>query len=69
MVTKEQAMTANNFVCLDANNADGTLVRQRRNGTTRTWKTRPNDFVVPVKHGLCGYTSITRSNAHRFDVA
>lgn len=69
MITKEQAMNANSFICLDVNNADGTPARLRRNGKTKTWKTRPNDFMVPVKYGLYGHTYITHENAHRFDIA
>ena len=33
-------------------NSDGTALRARRNGATKTWKTRPGAFRVPVKHGL-----------------
>lgn len=33
-------------------NADGTALRCRVNGKIKTWKTRPNDFQLPVKHGL-----------------
>jgi hypothetical protein len=33
-------------------NADGSALRARCNGTVKTWKTRPYDFRVPVKHGL-----------------
>lgn len=34
----------------------------RRNGRTKTWKTRPGEFRIPVKAGLraCGY--ITNGN-------
>lgn len=33
-------------------NNDGTALRCRVNGKIKTWKTRPNDFQLPVKHGL-----------------
>lgn len=33
-------------------NADGTPKRCRVNGKMKTWKTRPNDWLLPVKHGL-----------------
>lgn len=36
----------------DEKNADGTCVRWRVNGAVKTWKTRPNEFRVPVKHGM-----------------
>jgi hypothetical protein len=34
----------------------GSYWKLRRNGQTQTWKTRPNDFSIPVKAGLkaCG---------------
>lgn len=65
MVTKEQAVTANEFihtlVC-------GKVERWRRNGKTQVWKTRPNEFKVPVKHGLYSYGYITQDNAHLFNI-
>jgi hypothetical protein len=45
------------------------LVHWRRNGKTKTWKTRPTHFSVPVKYGLYGYGYITHDNAHEFHVA
>lgn len=38
-------------------NADGTPQRWRVNGKPMTWKTRPNEVRVPIKHGLysCAY--------------
>jgi hypothetical protein len=44
-------------------------VRIRRNGQTKTWKTRPNDFRIPVKYGLRECFYITPDNAHLFCVA
>lgn len=32
--------------------ADGTPTRCRVNGKCQTWKTRPDEFKLPVKHGL-----------------
>jgi hypothetical protein len=34
-------------------------VRWRRNGKTKTWKTRPGEFQIPIKHGLRSYDYIT----------
>ena len=49
MITKEQAMTATLF------HRDGDChYTYRRNGMTKVWKTRPNDFSVPVKYGYRG---------------
>jgi hypothetical protein len=43
-------------------NADGTACRCRVNGKCRTWKTRPGEFRLPVKHGLRDCFYITESN-------
>ncbi len=51
-VNFENAMSAQRFEHVSAKNADGTPVRARRNGKTRTWKTRPGLFQIPVKYGL-----------------
>ena len=50
-------------------NSDGTPERWRRNGKTKTWKTRPGHFQIPVKRGLYEYGYITHENAHEFHVA
>jgi hypothetical protein len=55
MITKEQAMAFDHRKELwhvSEKNADGTPVRCRVNGKCKTWKTRPNEFRLPVKHGL-----------------
>lgn len=35
----------------------GAWYRARRNGATKTWKTRPGEFRIPIKAGFkaCGY--------------
>lgn len=45
------------------NNADGTPVRARVNGAIKLWKTRPNDWRLPMKHGLyeCFYIGVSNS--------
>lgn len=58
-ITKEQAMTEDVFHDKDHR-------RWRRNGATKLWKTRPNDFRVPVKFGLYAYGYVDQSNASRF---
>ena len=40
----------------------------RANGKCQTWKTRPNEFKLPIKHGLHEYGYITHENAHLFKV-
>ena len=68
MITKTQAMTAQHFEMVNHNNADGTPVRWRRNGATKTWKTRPNDFRIPVKYGLYEFGYIDEVNASEYRV-
>ena len=63
MITKEQALRKNEFhmdgECIKTvGPRGGVKIKQRiyvRNGKTRTWKTRPEDFRVPVKRGLYEY--------------
>jgi len=69
MVTVEQAKSARHgdiFHMKDEKNADGTPVRWRVTGKVKTWKTRPNDFRIPVKHGLYDYGAVTHLNLHLF---
>ena len=40
-------------------NADGTPQRWRVSGKPKTWKTRPDEVKVPVKHGLYNNDYIT----------
>ena len=54
-VNAENAMSASRFEHISAKNGDGTPVRARRNGKTKTWKTRPGLFSIPVKYGLKSY--------------
>lgn len=54
------------FIHRSATNADGTPLRAKRNGHTQTWKTRPGQFKIPVKHGLKTCFYITPENAHQW---
>lgn len=45
-------------------NADGTAQRWRVNGKVRTWKTRPNEVQVPVKHGMWICAHVDETNLH-----
>lgn len=45
-----------------------TIERWRRSGKTQTWKTRPNDFTVPIKYDLRSSSYLTQSNAHDFHI-
>ncbi len=44
----------------------GKWYRARRNGATKTWKTRPGEFRIPIKAGFkaCGY--IEHNNLQHF---
>ena len=42
-------------------------MRVRVNGKCKTWKTRPNDFCLPVKHGLYTYGYIDQNNAAEWE--
>lgn len=72
MITKEIAVNAmiyQTFHHVSLKNADGTPVRCRVNGACKTWKTRPGDFRLPVKHGLKQCFYITPANAGEWSVA
>lgn len=66
MITKEIALTVHSFFHVTLRNADGTAVRCRANGKCQTWKTRSDDFRLPVKYGLKQYFDITPWNAHEW---
>lgn len=64
MITKQDALTQPRELWhVRKKNADGTPVRVRINGACRTWKTRPDDFRLPVKSGISHYGYITPANA------
>lgn len=64
-VTKEQALTHNRFHYSPGCNENRTE-RWRRNGATKVWVTRPNEFRVPIKFGLRDYAYLTHDNAGQF---
>ena len=43
-------------------NADGTPQRFRVNGQVKTWKTRPDEFRVPVKRGMYEFGYVTHND-------
>lgn len=61
IVTKENQEGVTIFYSTDLKNADGTPMRARRNGKTKTWKTRSEDFQIPIKHGLYDYGYIDKT--------
>ena len=50
-------------------NADGTPLRARVNGKCKTWKTRPTEFQLPMKHGLRECFYINQWNANEWETA
>lgn len=54
---------------LSKTNADGTPLRARVNGKCQTWKTRPNEFRLPVKYGLKECFNITHESGAYWTVA
>ena len=69
MVTKEQAQISRNFNHVTLKGSDNLPVRCRAMGQCKTWKTRPNEFKLPVKHGLYQSFYITQDNADDWNVA
>ena len=70
-LTKEQAVNTNDcteFNHVTEKNADGTPLRCRVNGKCKTWKTRPAEFKLPVKHGLYNCFYITNHNAREWQL-
>ena len=41
----------------------------RQSGSVKTWKTRPNDFHMPVKYGMYESFWVDQNNAHEFHLA
>lgn len=63
-MTREELMqtTQTTYYHATLRNADGSAVRCRVNGAMKTWKRRPDDFRLPVKHGLRDCFYITPQN-------
>lgn len=66
MITKDDAMQARSgqiFFHATARNRDKSALRARVTGRCITWKTRPDDFKLPVKHSMYNSFYITPTNA------
>jgi hypothetical protein len=69
MIAKEIALTRPNELWHSTlKNADGTPMRVRSSGQCKTWKTRPDDFVLPTKRGVYQHLHITPANAHEWSL-
>ena len=65
MLTKEECINAyyrQTFYHISEKDSRGFPVQCRVNGKCKTWKTRPNEFRLPVKYGLKQCFYITESN-------
>lgn len=68
-VTKQNQEGVNMFYHATVlNKSDKQPARARRTGKTQLWKTRPNDFKIPVKHGMYDSFYITHDNAHEWNI-
>jgi hypothetical protein len=56
------------FEHLTLQNKDKTPLRCRQNGKIQVWKTRPEEFKVPVKYGLKEWFYITNDNAEEWRI-
>lgn len=62
MWTKETIEAALDSGNMEAEVRNGRWWKIRRNGQTKLWKTRPNDFKIPIKAGLRACAYITHDN-------
>jgi hypothetical protein len=76
VVTKQQAIEGSDFhygtcrIMIGPSGGRNLAIEQwRRNGQTKLWKSRPDEFQVPIKWGLRGYGYLTQQNATLFHLA
>lgn len=70
-MTKEEAIAALHRDTLHHKTlkaSDGEPVRCRVNGQCKTWKTRQDEFKLPVKYGLFQCFYITQDNANEWSI-
>ena len=71
MITKEIAMALRHgqtLLHVSAVDSKKNPVRCRVTGKCQVWKTRPNEFKVPVKYGLYQSFYITEFNAQEWSL-
>jgi D-hexose-6-phosphate mutarotase len=71
MITRDQAIRGGTFHFTAAESQVGShgwarVESWRSNGQCKTWKTRPSEFRLPIKHGLYDYSYLTEVNAEGF---
>ena len=72
MITIEQAKQLKHGDILyhvTQRNADGSAQRWRVNGAVKLWKTRPDEFKVPLKYGLYQYAYLDNDTAELLTLA
>ena len=66
-MTRIEIETALDEGRLQARMANGNWWDVRRNGQTKTWKTRPTEFRIPVKMGFKTCGCLDQNNMNRED--
>lgn len=61
-MTRNELETALDAGKLKVRMANGNLWAVRRNGRTQTWKTRPDEFRIPIKYGFRGTGAIDHNS-------
>jgi polyphosphate kinase 2 (PPK2 family) len=67
LITKENQVNVNTFYHVSKTNSTGRL-KVRRNGNTKVWKTRPDEFKIPVKYGLYEYGYLTEKDCNNWTI-
>lgn len=67
-LTKENQEKACVFFHVSRTYAKGGALQCRRRGKTKTWKTRPEAFQIPVTYGLKYHFYINEHNAKEWEV-
>jgi hypothetical protein len=65
-MTKEDAETKKNFIHVKLVDSKGNPVKCRASGKCKTWKTRPNECRLPVKHGLYNSFYLSHHNCEEW---
>jgi hypothetical protein len=71
-MTRDQAIALPTGTVLhhkELRNADKTPLRARVNGRPKLWVTRPEQFRLPMKHGMKHCFYITERDAHLWELA
>lgn len=67
-VTKENQEKVSTFYHVSLLDSRKQPLKCRRNGATKVWKTRPEEFKIPVKYGMYNYFYIDQNNCHEWTI-